>query len=79
MRDLLNLLNEVLLHTPVMAVLFVGHRALIDLRVRAFVTDVIDRMRLASTLGRLEKLGASKKELRAVLRADHAARVGRSP
>ncbi|BFM26040.1 hypothetical protein [Microbacterium sp. che218] len=79
MQDLLSLLNEALLHTPVMAALFVAHRALINLRTREFVTDVIDRMRLASTLGRLEKLGASKKELRKVLRADHAARVGRSP
>ena len=79
MQDLLNLVNEALLHTPVMAAVFVAHRALINLRIREFTTDLVDRMRLASTMRRLKKLGASKKELRKVLRADHAARVGRSP
>jgi hypothetical protein len=79
MQDPLSLLGEVLPHTPWVAALFIVRSVLVRIRAHLFVTDLIDRARLASTIRRLLAHGASKKEIRRVIRDDHDARVGRSP
>lgn len=79
MQDPLSLLGEVLPRTPWLAALFVLRSVLIHLCAHRFVTDWIDRARLVSTIRRLREHGASGKEIRRVIIADHDARVGRSP
>lgn len=80
MHDLLNLLGEALPHTtPWAAAVVIVHSALVRIRAHQFVTDLIDRARLSSTVRHLSANGASHKEIRRVIRDDHEARVGRSP